>query len=213
MKNVWIIGLTLAALAAGMPALAEAGTIVYNIENVISGNGVIPGNFFGTATLEDNGTSVDLSVALDESSPYISAGSKLLAVYLNYDPLIFDNQSKFTVSTDSISNDEDALKADGFHFCFDLSIPVKEKLKDTHDYTTTISWSGHDLDPDDFNFSTGGVYMAFHIGALEKNSYANSDSVWAGATPVPIPGGLLLFASGLLALRLGGKRFKRKGVV
>jgi hypothetical protein len=70
MKEVLITGLLLVALSAGTPTLGEASTIVYNIDMVISGSGVMPGFFFGTATLEDNGNSVDLFVDLDDSSDY-----------------------------------------------------------------------------------------------------------------------------------------------
>ena len=127
---------------------------------------------------------------------------------MNYNPTDFGSSHIFTVSSDPVLNDKDKVKADGFQFCFDLRIPDSGNLH-IHEYINTISLTGGVLDPGDFNFETGGVYMAVHIGGLETN-IAGSDSVWAGANPVPAPASLLLLGSGLIGFVAVRRRFGTK---
>ena len=180
---------------------AQASTLSYNLDKVISGDGISVSDWdFGTVTLTDIGNSVVINVTLNTSSDYIDDSSKLISMRLNYDPAKFGSSTAFTVSSESITNGEDLQNADGFKPQFDLSIPSTGNLGGLV-YTTTISLDLVDLNPEDFNFSAqeSGVYFGVHIGALEKE-ISGSDSVWVGASPVPIPGAAWLLGSGLCAL-------------
>ena len=148
--------ITCVAVLLGMPVKnTQASTLVYNIDKVITGDGFTTGWDFGTITLSSYGSSVDISLNLDDSSGYIGPGSHLKVVALNYDPTNFDNTDIFSVSSDSILNHEDNVQMGGFKPYFDLRIPGSGNLH-THDYKNTISLVGG-LVPSDFNFETGGV--------------------------------------------------------
>ena len=133
MKKLILVSVGIIACVAvllGVPVKnAQASTLVYNIDKVITGEGYTTGWDFGTITLKPNGSSVDISVKLNDPSIYIYSGSHLKVVALNYNPDDFGIGDIFAVSSDSVLNDEDNVKADGFKSCFDLRIPGSGNLQ------------------------------------------------------------------------------------
>ena len=207
MKRTCILFLMIFAIGIA-PADSNA-SLVYKLDKVISGSGIDTGYDFGTVTLTDKGHAVTLSVTLNTASDYIDEESKIQAVYWNYNDGAFGTDTNFTINSGTLDNSKNGQKADGFNDNFDLVSPGTGNLGAGTTWTVDIQLQGTDLNPEDFNFGAqnSSVYFGIHIGALETN-INDSDSVWAGANPVPIPGAAWLLGCGLVGLVGVRRKFK-----
>lgn len=197
--------LVLGLSAAG----AEATSITFNLDGVISGSGyTAASSSFGTVILTDNGNFVNIDVELANPS------WKILEMGLNYDDAKFSNHSAFSLNNESLTVSENAVKQDGYKGKFDIDIPGHGNIGTYGSYTGILKLNNGstDINAADFDFmdTASRVFASLHIGNYEGNS-----SIWVGAsldtTPspsqVPEPAVIFLLGTGMLGLFVLRRKF------
>jgi hypothetical protein len=180
-----------------------------------------------TAVFDDKNTSGSVFLTLTASLGYGTDYQNYVSEwYFNLDPNFDPDQLRFSVvgdhsapSASDIYTGRNTEKADGdgyFDIKFNFPTSAGGRFDDSDSITYEItSTPKQDIVASSFYFLSepGGDedtwYSAAHI--QELSGEAGSSSTWIGA-PVPIPGGIWLLGSGLLALT--GFRFRsryRKG--
>ena len=199
------------------PSSASADT--YDLNCIISGSGCAPSATYGTLEITDNldGT-VTVTVDLDGDVNTVGETD------LNYDDDRFSTADDFDLdptTSGAITDNEDAVKPDGFNGFLDLFIDPTNPLSDP--FVTTISLDGGSLTPADFAFldTTSTIFVAVHIqscgtvsgGAGCDPGVDGGNSLWVGSLSgagsgagsgggssqpvIPEPASLLLFGTGL----------------
>lgn len=212
------IALLFVALWWVAPAPAQAASVTYALDYIFSPatGSVAP---LGTVTLTDLGTAVKFDV-----QNQAGVGTKLDSLYFNFaqgainpNQLAFSNVSLSsstytTLLAPTTGATVNGLKADGDGY-FDGKIQFTENNFLGHNQTLSFQLSAvnQNLGAEDFHFfslpggGSGSYIMASHI----QNMPSTGDSLWVGTVaPVPLPGALLLFGSGLMGM-LGRNRLHR----
>lgn len=230
MKAV-LVGVLTGLLALGVwGSRAEAASITYALDCIISGEGCTSSSSFGKINFLDGVDAdadgfTDVQVTVDLNGDGVE---KALQVFLNYDDNKFSNATTFgTVPTEfGVIVNEDQTKPDGYPCCeggatggLDLQIPDPPPGNlGFEPVTFSLTLAGTNLVLADFNLfnEIGGsakltasdlIVAAVHIGALN----GGEDSIFVGAqTVIPEPSTLVLLGSGLAGLGAWGRKRLRR---
>jgi hypothetical protein len=202
-----VMALLMGVALWALPTPGQAATVTYSLDYIFSpptGSGTP----LGTVTLTD----VDTAVQFDVTNQ-AGAGTRLDSLYFNFaqgainpNQLTFSNVSAApgsysTLLALSSSATEAGLKADGDgYFDGKISYNTSNFLGHGETLSFRLSADGQDLSVNDFHFfslpggGTGSYIMASHI----QNMPYSGNSLWVGTlAPVPLPGALLLFGTGI----------------
>lgn len=199
---------------------ASAGSISYNLNCVISGKlntttytggstcADVSPTTFGTLTMTDGTGSNTGKVLLNLN--LTGTQNKILGFSLNYDDAKFSNSNSFTLTGTTVTDDKNAIKADGYGGRLDLDIPSNGNLGATDTFSGYLAVANGSLNINDLKFldTLGNIYSAVHIGDYGGSpGVTGTDSIWVGAAPPkPIPTPSLLFGAVLMGLKVLTKK-------
>lgn len=169
---------------------------------------------WGTMTIKDNATAVDLSIDL-------AANYTIDVFWLNYDPTAANPNFSLTNFLEPINYSANNRAADGYAGRFDASFgALGGPFSYSSGFSETLSATGVDLDPSLFDYldTLNNVYSIIRIGNVALSSgpgVLGTGSAWIAASTaiasVPEPSIILLLGTGILGIAaIGRKKIKRK---
>lgn len=203
------LGVVLAGLLAGAQP-ADAVQFDLTVDHCTGGCGAPP---FGTVTLLQNGTAVDVTVQLNSPNWFMKTGAgDSQAFGFNANGVVVGD---ITVDAHTPTLAAAAGPIGGFHmdgagnFAFGINCPTcGNGAPDA--FNTNILFHVADATIADF----GNAFAAdiFSNNLNDLNGTGNTGVVSTGLSPVPEPSSLLLLGTSMVALRMVGRRLKRRAV-
>ncbi len=208
------LGVVLAGLLAGAQP-ADAVQFDFTVDHCTGGCGTPP---FGTVTLSQIGTAVDVTVHLNSPNWFVKTGAGAFQAFgFNANGVVVGD---ITVDPHTPALAAAAGPAGGFHmngagfFDFGINCPGCSNGAGGA-FNTDILFHVADATIADFvENSLGSAFAAdiFSNNLNGLNGTGNTGVVSTGLEPVPEPSSLLLFGTSMVALRMVGRRLKRRAV-
>jgi len=204
-------------LAGGQPA--DAVQFDFTVDHCTGGCGTPP---FGTVTLLQIGTAVDVTVQLNSPNWFIKTGAGAFQAFgFNANGVVGGD---ITVDPHTPALAAAAGPAGGFHmngagfFDFGINCPTCANGAPGR-FNTDILFHVADATIADFVENSSGSAFAADIFSNNLNGLNGtgntgvvSTGLETGLEPVPEPSSLLLFGTSMVALRMVGRRLKRRAV-
>jgi len=206
------LGVVLAGLLAGAQP-ADAIQFDLTVDHCTAGCGTPP---FGTVTLSQFGTAVDVTVQLNSPNWFIKSGAGASQAFgFNANGVVVGD---ITVDVHTPTLAPAAGPIGGFHmdgagfFAFGINCPgCGNGTGDA--FNTNIVFHVADATIADFVAnSSGNAFAADIFSNDDLGGTGNTGLVSTGLSPVPEPSSLLLFGTSMVALRMVGRRLKRRAV-
>jgi hypothetical protein len=196
----------LAGLLAGAQP-ADALQFDLTVDHCTGGCGIPP---FGTVTLSQNGTAVDVTVQLNSPNWFIKTGAgDSQAFGFNANGVVVGD---ITVGphTPTLAAAAGPFHMDGAgNFAFGINCPTcGNGAPDA--FNTNILFHVVDATIADFGNAFAADIFSNNLNGLNGNG--NTGVVSTGLSPVPEPSSLLLLGTSMVALRMVGRRLKRRAV-
>jgi len=200
------LGVVLAGLLAGAQP-ADALQFDLTVDHCTGGCGIPP---FGTVTLSQNGTAVDVTVQLNSPNWFIKTGAgDSQAFGFNANGVVVGD---ITVGahTPTLAAAAGPFHMDGAgNFAFGINCPTcGNGAPDA--FNTNILFHVVDATIADFGNAFAADIFSNNLNGLNGNG--NTGVVSTGLSPVPEPSSLLLLGTSMVALRMVGRRLKRRAV-
>ena len=205
------VGVVLAGLIAGAQP-ADAVQFDLTVDLCTGGCGTPP---FGTVTLLQSGTTVDLSVQLNSPNWFIKTGAgDSQAFGFNANGVVVGDIT-VDAHTPTLAAAAGPFHMDGAgNFAFGINCPTcGNGAPDA--FNTEILFHVANATIGDFVANSSGFAFAADIFSNNLNGLdgnGNTGVVTTGLSPVPEPSSLLLLGTGMVALRMVGGRLKRRVV-
>ena len=205
------LGVVLAGLIGGAQP-ADAVQFDLTVDLCTGGCGTPP---FGTVTLLQSGTAVDVSVQLNSPNWFIKTGAGAFQAF----GFNVNNAALGDITIDphipGLAAAAGPLHMDGAgNFVFGINCPTcGNGAPDA--FNTNILFHVADATIADFAANSSGFAFAADIFSNNLNGLngnGNTGVVTTGLSPVPEPSTLLLFGTSMVALRMVGRRLKRRAV-
>ena len=206
MGRLVALGVVLAGLLAGAQP-ADALQFDLTVDHCTGGCGTPP---FGTVTLVQNGTAVDVTVHLNSPNWFIKTGAgDSQAFGFNANGVVVGD---ITVGahTPTLAAAAGPFHMDGAgNFAFGINCPTcGNGAPDA--FNTNILFHVVDATIADFGNAFAADIFSNNLNGLNGNG--NTGVVSTGLSPVPEPSSLLLLGTSMVALRMVGRRLKRRAV-
>jgi hypothetical protein len=206
MGRLVALGVVLAGLLAGAQP-ADALQFDLTVDHCTGGCGIPP---FGTVTLSQNGTAVDVTVQLNSPNWFIKTGAgDSQAFGFNANGVVVGD---ITVGphTPTLAAAAGPFHMDGAgNFAFGINCPTcGNGAPDA--FNTNILFHVVDATIADFGNAFAADIFSNNLNGLNGNG--NTGVVSTGLSPVPEPSSLLLLGTSMVALRMVGRRLKRRAV-
>lgn len=200
-KRTMILGLASVGLLV-LGTAPQAQALTFNLNCIIENGGCTQtGGSFGTVTVT-NAVAGTVNVTVDTDPTYWASKVQTLALNTTVAGGTFSSTGPVIETNFNAVNVGPYCTPSG---CFDLKAPADGTLGFTPQ-SFKLVWSGGALTETNFLATAGAanLFAAVHIG----NINANGDSLFVGATSLPLPPTLLLLGASFVGLGLA-RRFQK----